>query len=262
MEKNHNARFIKPMECLPVEKVPEGDNWTYELKLDGYRLQAVKAGGKVILYSRRGIDLTKRFPHVARALASLPDDTVIDGELVALDEEGKPNFNLLQNFRSADSHIVFYAFDILIYKGHDLKQLPLSKRRAILATAIEPSDHVGLSYVSDKTAAQMLSFVRSHGIEGVVAKKADSVYQAGLRTGVWTKTRINLGQTSRPGAGGGHRTLPVASRRESRRAASVFRRSRGGSRFALPSSGLWRRSARDGRLQSLQTARVDDSPVP
>jgi bifunctional non-homologous end joining protein LigD len=103
------------MECLPVEKIPEGDNWTYEMKLDGYRLQAVKAGGKVILYSRRGIDLTKRFPYVARALASLPDDTVIDGELVAL-EEGKPNFDPLQNFRSADSHIVFYGFDVLIHK--------------------------------------------------------------------------------------------------------------------------------------------------
>jgi bifunctional non-homologous end joining protein LigD len=128
------------------------------------------------------------------ALAGLPDDTVIDGELVALDEEGKPNFNLLQNFRSAESHIVFYAFDVLVHDGRDLRKLPLSKRRAILATVIKPSDHVGLSYVSGKTAAQMLSFVRSHGIEGVVAKKADSVYQAGLRTGVWTKTRINLSQ--------------------------------------------------------------------
>jgi bifunctional non-homologous end joining protein LigD len=75
------------MECLPVEKIPDGDNWTYELKLDGYRLQAVKPSGKVILYSRRGIDLTKRFEYVAKALASLPGDTVIDGELAALREE-------------------------------------------------------------------------------------------------------------------------------------------------------------------------------
>ena len=73
----------------------------------------------------------------------MPDDTVIDGELVALDEAGKPNFNLLQNFRSAESHVVFYAFDILIHDGRDMRKLPLSKRRAILATAIKPSDHVG-----------------------------------------------------------------------------------------------------------------------
>ena len=87
-----SVRFIEPMECLPVAKVPEGDHWTYELKLDGYRLEAVKSKGKVALYSRRGSDLTKRFDYVAKSLPSLPDDTVVDGELVALDEEGKPSF--------------------------------------------------------------------------------------------------------------------------------------------------------------------------
>jgi ATP-dependent DNA ligase len=119
----------------------------------------------------------------------LPDETVTDGELVALDQEGKPNFNLLQNFRSAESHIIYYAFDILIHGGQDLRQLPLSKRRAILATAIKPSGHLGLSQVSEQTAAKMVRFVRAHGLEGVVAKRADSVYQAGLRirvvTGIW-----------------------------------------------------------------------------
>src|ERR1700751_3685165 len=108
------------MECLPVEKIPEGELWTYELKLDGYRLVAVKTGGKVTLYSRRGIDLSQRFEYVTAALATLPDETVIDGELVALDDQGKPNFNLLQNFRSAESHIMFYAFDVLVRRGEDL----------------------------------------------------------------------------------------------------------------------------------------------
>jgi DNA ligase D-like protein (predicted ligase) len=189
-----SVRFIEPMECLPVEKVPIGDHWTYELKLDGYRLEAVKTKGKVALYSRRGNDLTKRFDYIAASLASLPDDTVIDGELVALDKEGKPSFNLLQNFRSAASHIVFYAFDILFHKGENVMQIALSKRRAILTMEIQPSDHVALSQVSDKAAAQMLSFVRSHGLEGVVAKRADSVYHPGKRTGYWTKTRTNLAQ--------------------------------------------------------------------
>jgi ATP-dependent DNA ligase len=106
------ARFIEPMECLPVEQIPEGDLWTYELKLDGYRLVAVKTGGKVKLYSRKGTDLSQRFKLVAADLAFLPDETVIDGEVVALDEQGRPNFNLLQNFRSAESHIIFYAFDV------------------------------------------------------------------------------------------------------------------------------------------------------
>ena len=119
VRRGQTARFIEPMECLPVEKIPEGELWTYELKLDGYRLVAVKTGGKVTLYSRRGTDLSKRFEYVTAALASLPDETVIDGELVALDEQGKPNFNLLQNFRSAESHIMFYAFDVLVRRGED-----------------------------------------------------------------------------------------------------------------------------------------------
>jgi bifunctional non-homologous end joining protein LigD len=119
---------------------------------------------------------------------------VIDGELVALDEEGRPDFNLLQSSRSSASHITYFAFDILVHEGESVMQLPLSKRRAILGRVFQPGHHTGLSEVSDSTAAQMLSFVRSHGLEGVVAKRADSLYQPGLRTGVWTKTRINLAQ--------------------------------------------------------------------
>jgi ATP-dependent DNA ligase len=133
------------MECLPVEKIPEGKLCTYELKLDGYRLIAVKTRGTVTLYSRRGTDLSKRFEHVTAGLTTLADETVIDGELVALDEEGKPNFNLLQNFRSTESHIMFYAFDALVRRGEDLTKRPLSMRREILASTVKPHDHVGIS---------------------------------------------------------------------------------------------------------------------
>jgi bifunctional non-homologous end joining protein LigD len=193
-EKVRKAGFIEAMECLPVTKIPDGPEWTYEIKLDGYRLQAVKCKGKVTLYSRRKNILNQKFDYVAEALDFLPDETVIDGELVALGPDGKPNFNLLQNFRSSKAHIIFYAFDILIYKGRDLMSRPFVERRSILARVIKPGDHVGLSEVSDETATQMLKFAKSHGLEGVVAKRADSVYQPGLRTGLWSKHRINLGQ--------------------------------------------------------------------
>jgi bifunctional non-homologous end joining protein LigD len=182
------------MECLPVEKIPEGELWSYELKLDGYRLLAVKTGGKVILYSRRGSDLSKRFDHVTAALATLPDETAVDGELVALDEHGKPNFNLLQNFHSAESHIMFYAFDVLVRRGEDLMKQALSKRREILASTIVPHDYVGISQVSNQTASEMVSFVKHHGLEGIIAKRADSVYEPGRRSGLWVKRRINLSQ--------------------------------------------------------------------
>jgi bifunctional non-homologous end joining protein LigD len=188
------ARFIEPMECLSVDKIPEGAGWTYELKLDGYRVEAIKTSGKVSLYSRRGHNLTQRFDYIARSLQSLPDETVIDGELVALDEQGRPSFNLLQNFRSAASHITYYAFDILIHNAKSVMELPLSERRVILEEVFQATAHTGLSHVSNGTAAEMVKFVRSHGLEGVIAKRDDSRYQPGKRTGLWTKTRSNLAQ--------------------------------------------------------------------
>lgn len=188
------AAFIESMECLPVPSVPDGPEWTYEIKLDGYRLEAVRSGGHTTLFSRRENVLNKKFGFVADALEHLPDGTVIDGELVALDPTGRPSFNLLQNFRSAESQISYFAFDILVHKNRDLTRLPLSERRKILRSVVEPTGHIALSQVSDRTAAEMLKFVREHGLEGVVAKRIDGVYQPGLRTGLWSKHRINLGQ--------------------------------------------------------------------
>src|SRR5277367_2389328 len=188
------ARFLECMECLPVPRVPEGPQWSFEFKLDGYRLEAVKSAGKITLYSRRQNVLNTKFPYIAAALKDLPDETVIDGELVALASDGRPNFNLLQNYRSAESHIIYYAFDVLVHKGHDLTQIPLAVRRNILRSIIQPTEHVDLSAVADKTASEMLAFVREHGLEGIVAKRADSLYQPGKRSGLWAKHRISLGQ--------------------------------------------------------------------
>ncbi len=99
-----------------------------------------------------------------------------------------------QNYRSAQSRIVYYAFDVLVLKNRDLTRLPLSERRALLQKDFEPSEHIRLSEVSDLSAADMLRFAKEAGLEGVVAKRADSMYQPGLRTGLWSKHRINLGQ--------------------------------------------------------------------
>ncbi|CAN5410401.1 hypothetical protein BH10ACI4_BH10ACI4_06390 [soil metagenome] len=181
------------MECLAVTKLPDGPEWTYEIKLDGFRMEAVKTDGKVTLYSRRGNVLNQKFPYIAAALDGIPDGTIIDGELVALDEEGRSVFNLLQNYRSAESQIHFYAFDLLVHKGKDLTSLPLSERRKLLEKMLHTDGHIGLSVVSNKSD-EMLAFVREHGLEGVVAKRRDSIYQPGKRSGLWAKHRINLGQ--------------------------------------------------------------------
>jgi ATP-dependent DNA ligase len=190
---NQVAGFIATMDCLPVSRLPEGPEWTYEIKLDGYRLEAVRSAGRTNPYSRRRNVLNHKFPYIATALKDLPDDTVIDGELVALGPDGRPDFNLLQNFRSAESRIIYYAFDVLIHRQRNLTELPLSERRNILSSVIEAGDHVTLSQVSDRSAAEMLKFIKHHGLEGAVAKRSDSVYQPGQRTGLWSKYRVNLG---------------------------------------------------------------------
>jgi bifunctional non-homologous end joining protein LigD len=113
--KSGSATFIDTMDCLPVSKLPEGLEWTYEIKLDGYRLEAVKNPGKITLYSRRRNVYNDKFGYVAEALEDLPDSTVLDGEIVAMDSAGRSDFNLLQNFRSAELQIHYYAFDVLMY---------------------------------------------------------------------------------------------------------------------------------------------------
>lgn len=186
--------FIESMECLPVAKLPDGPGWTWEIKLDGYRLEAVKQSGETTLYSRRGNILNQKFQYIADALEKLPDSTILDGEVVALDAHNRSDFNLLQNFRSAETKIHYYAFDILMLKGKLLTQLTLEERRAILAKALPINDHISLSVVDRGPATHILQFVQKHGLEGVVAKRGDSVYEPGKRSGLWSKHRINQGQ--------------------------------------------------------------------
>jgi DNA ligase D-like protein (predicted ligase) len=186
--------FIESMECLPVSVLPEGKEWSYEIKLDGFRLEAVKKKGETTLFSRRGNILNRKFPYIATALKDLPDNTILDGEVVALDGQGRSDFNLLQNFRSAESKIHYYIFDILALKGIDVSKLPLAERRQILSKALKPNEHISTSPAEVGSSTKILTFVKQHGLEGVVAKRLDSLYEPGKRSGAWCKYRINLGQ--------------------------------------------------------------------
>lgn len=188
------ARFIESMECLPVSKLPQGPEWSYEVKLDGFRLEAVKTKGKTTLYSRRRNILNRQFPYIAASLEELPDATVLDGEVVALDAEGRTDFSLLQNFRSAESRIHYYVFDILVHKGKDVMRLPLKERRLLLDKVLTRNEHISTSAIEHHSATKILRFVKQHGLEGIVAKRSDGVYEPGRRSGSWSKHRINLGQ--------------------------------------------------------------------
>jgi DNA ligase D-like protein (predicted ligase) len=186
--------FVESMECLPVSALPEGKEWSYEIKLDGFRLEAVKKKGKTTLYSRRGNALNRKFHYIASALETLPDNTILDGEVVALDDKGRSDFGLLQNFRSAESKIHYHVFDVLVVKGKDVSTLPLVERRKILVKTVRPNDHISISSFEAGSCTKILTFVKRHGLEGVVAKRQDSVYEPGKRSGAWCKYRINLGQ--------------------------------------------------------------------
>jgi ATP-dependent DNA ligase len=128
-------RFIEPMYAEAVRELPNGGLWSYEAKLDGYRCLAAKRGSGVALWSRRGNIFTVRFPEVARACEKLPPETLIDGEVVAIDESGRVSFNALQHSPSG-AHLQFYAFDLLIHRGRNLLRLRLEERRELLTDAL------------------------------------------------------------------------------------------------------------------------------
>jgi bifunctional non-homologous end joining protein LigD len=182
------------MECLPVAALPEGKEWSFEIKLDGFRLEAVKKNDTVTLYSRRGNVLNEKFHYVATALSALANDTILDGEIVALDDNNRSDFGLLQNFRSAETKIHYTVFDILVYRGKDVSQQSLAKRREILEKAVTLNEHISISPAEVGSSKKILAFVQQHGLEGVIAKRLDGVYEPGRRSGSWSKYRINLGQ--------------------------------------------------------------------
>jgi bifunctional non-homologous end joining protein LigD len=183
-----------------MARLPEGTQWLYELKLDGYRAIAFKSGGRVHLRSRNDKDFTARYPAIASALSTLPDDTVIDGEVVALDPTGKPSFNLLQNFGQRDvtakASLVYYVFDVLTIAGRDVMNEPLSMRLDPLAAKIMPGlrDPIRESPTLEASLPDLIQAVKAQGLEGLVAKRRDSRYEPGQRSGAWAKMRVNQAQ--------------------------------------------------------------------
>ena len=189
-------QFIEPMYALSVQKLPEGKDWLYEVKFDGYRCIAGRDSTKVTLWSRRENLFTEQFPHIARACERLPQDTLLDGEIVALDENGRVSFNLLQHHRSKAQAILFYTFDVLIYQGRTLLKAPLEIRREALTEIFKDSKAapIALSETLQASAADLVRVAREFGFEGIIAKRKDSYYEPGKQSGAWLGYRINQGQ--------------------------------------------------------------------
>lgn len=193
--KKTSPRYIEPMLCKSVAALPDDEEWSFEIKLDGYRCIAVKQGAKVELFSRNEKKLNDRFPRVVTALSGVHGDFVLDGEVVALDRSGKPSFQLLQNNQSTKLPVFFYAFDLLHRDGSDLFGEPLENRREQLDNLLESSrDPIRLSPLLEVPAAEILKAVRQLGLEGVIAKRKASLYEPGKRSGAWVKHRTNQEQ--------------------------------------------------------------------
>ena len=187
--------FIQPMMATSVPSLPNNaKQWMYEIKFDGYRCLASKQNKRLTLFSRRGNSLNDDFPVIAEALEKLPDETMIDGEIVALDERGRPSFNALQNRRFGKQSLRYYVFDLLSHQGRSLLGVELRKRRELLRSILPASFIVNFSEDFQTTAGQLLKSARELGLEGIVAKRADSLYLPGKRSGAWVKYKIQQGQ--------------------------------------------------------------------
>ena len=175
--------------------MPAGEKWTFEIKFDGYRCIVVKRAREVTLFSRHKKVLNRRFPGVVEAIASLEGDFVLDGELVALDPQGRPSFQILQNNLSRTLPVYFYCFDLLNRDGETLVSSPIERRRNLLESVLAaPEDPVRLSPLLQASSSHVLEAVRRLGLEGVVGKRTGSTYEPGERSGAWIKLRTNMEQ--------------------------------------------------------------------
>jgi bifunctional non-homologous end joining protein LigD len=176
------------------------DGWIFELKLDGYRLLAAKRGGEALLLTRNGNDYTDVFPEIARAVQALPlDSCIIDGEVVVLDATGKPSFSLLQQRGRINSPIdikrasvelpaAFFVFDLLAFEDFDVRPLPLTRRKELLAQLIPKLGAVRYLDHIERAGEAFLAQVATLGLEGIIAKRADAPYRGG-RTDKWLKIK-------------------------------------------------------------------------
>ena len=188
-------RFVAPQLCKAVSRAPQDDDWVHEIKFDGYRIQLRVDDGEVALRTRTGLDWTDKFRAIARVAKNLPN-VLVDGEVVAVDHEGTPNFAALQAALSEGrtQDLIYFAFDLMFANGEDLRSLPLSDRKNRLKKLLGNGDQALLRYVqhlSDAGDAVLQSACRMH-LEGIVSKRLDSPYRSG-RSDLWTKAKCRTG---------------------------------------------------------------------
>jgi bifunctional non-homologous end joining protein LigD len=188
LKKGNKSRFpkdVSPMLCTLIKEPFTDPKYLYEVKFDGYRIIGYVNKGKVTLSSRSGLDYTQKYPSVAKELKKLDADVILDGEIVALNKEGHPDFDALQK-NTGETPLAFYLFDLLYYKGYDVEDLPLIERKEILSRVIPFNQILKFSDHFDD-GMKLYDLIKEQQMEGIVAKRKESKYQAGKRNNDWLK---------------------------------------------------------------------------
>ena len=196
MASTGQLKFVEPMKATSAPTPPHDGQWIYEVKFDGFRVLAIKNGKNVELWSRNKKPLNERFPEVVEAVAKLSAKRcMIDGEVCALEDQGRSSFQLLQNSAESNHPVVYYAFDLLFEGNKDLRNLPLLERKtrleAILLKAVDP---IRPSTFFTEDPRDILDKMKSAGAEGSIAKGKSSVYETGRRSNAWVKIKFHKGQ--------------------------------------------------------------------
>ncbi|MBI5117789.1 hypothetical protein HZA56_15045 [Candidatus Poribacteria bacterium] len=186
---------IKPMLATLVKEPFDDPDWIFEVKWDGYRAIAEIANGNVSLYSRNLISLSRKFSPIVDALREFRFEAVLDGEIVVVDDQGSPDFQMLQDYsKSGSGHLLYYAFDLLYFQGHDLTNLPLLGRKELLKRILPAAPKIRFSDHVRKEGVLFFNAAKEKGLEGIIAKHSQSAYRMGRRSRRWLKVKTRLTQ--------------------------------------------------------------------
>jgi bifunctional non-homologous end joining protein LigD len=186
---------IKPMLATVVKEPFDQPDWIFEVKWDGYRAVAEIREDGVLLYSRNRISFDKKFFPIVESLRKFGFDAVLDGEIVVVDDQGRPDFQMLQHYQDSGSgHLLYYVFDLLYFRGHDLTNLPLVRRKELLKKIIPSVPRIRFSDHIAKEGVLFYRVVKEKGLEGIIAKHSQSAYETGRRSRQWLKVKTRLTQ--------------------------------------------------------------------
>jgi bifunctional non-homologous end joining protein LigD len=188
-------KAVQPMLATVAREPFDHPDWIYEVKWDGYRAVAEIRESGVSLYSRNLISFNKKFFPVVEALRKFEFDAVLDGEIVVVDDQGRPDFQKLQHYQDSGSdHLLYYVFDLLYFNGHDLTSLPLLRRKELLKKILPSSPRIKFSDHVVKEGVLFYNVVKEKGLEGIIAKHSQSAYESGKRSRQWLKVKTQQTQ--------------------------------------------------------------------